>query len=478
VFLVVCSTRFSRTISPQRLAEGGALAVLLVAMSVLVFIGGRWEYPYLIFPLLVWAALRFGQVGATVGILVVAGIATWGTVSGSVPTRGASATEAVQILQALIAVVAVGVFVIAATIDEREQAMGERAAALDELSERNEMHEMLLNALGDFGEGFIIGDGVRLVHVNAAFCDMIGYSQDELSKLPSIFDLLAPEDRSEIAERLKNRLAGDRVQEHYETTLIRKDGQRIRCQIAAKLVHTRDGPRVISLVHDISERAQVEAFRQNFLAYAAHELRGPITVIAGYAEVLEHARAQYSDQVAEIVEALRANAETMRARLDTVLEVTRLEHGDVPLQPESVDVRKEVSTVLRDLAPPEGKNVELRIAAGTTAYVDRSALHQIVGNLITNAYRYGGDRVAVAGGSRDGETHVEVSDDGTGVPPDLVQQVFEPFVRDRSARRSEGSGLGLSIVRALARASRGDVEYVPGEDGARFRVRLPGSQPS
>ena len=104
------------------LLEVAALAIILVGTAWLVFFGGRWTYPHLLFPLLVWAALRFGQRGATAAIVVASGIAIAGTLNGSVPIGGASLVESVQILQLLMGLVAVTTFVLAATISERDEA--------------------------------------------------------------------------------------------------------------------------------------------------------------------------------------------------------------------------------------------------------------------------------------------------------------------------------------------------------------------
>src|SRR5207247_8286173 len=80
-----------------------------------------WQYPYVLFPLLVWAALRFGQRGAVTAVFIVAALGVWGTINGSVVIEGASTTETVQVLQALVAVVAVAVMIMAAAVEEQRR---------------------------------------------------------------------------------------------------------------------------------------------------------------------------------------------------------------------------------------------------------------------------------------------------------------------------------------------------------------------
>ena len=458
---------------PDRHVEGIVLTALLVGASAAVFIGGSWRYPYVIFPLLIWAALRFRQVGATTAIAIVGGIATWGTADGAVPIGGASATQAVQILQGLIAIVGIGTFVTAATIEERDEAEQDRSRALAQLHERNAMYETLLHAVSDLGEGFVVTDAGRLVFANAAYCEMTGYTYDELLDLPSLVELTAPEDRDEIAARLRDRLAGGRVVDHYETALIRKDGQRVECEVAVEMAQTDEGPRIVSVVRDVTERKKVESFRANFVSYAAHELRSPIAIIGGFVDVLKRTEEREPEETQALLDRISANVATMRSRIENMLALTRIERREVRLGPERVDIDAFLSTVSETLPPPEGKSLEVVGAPGLTAWVDRSALEQIVSNLVTNAYNYGGARVKLTARSTEPGTTVEVSDDGSGIAPKDAERIFEPFVRTASAGKAEGAGLGLAIVKALAEASGGGIAYRMTDGWSTFSVTLP-----
>lgn len=454
---------------PGRLPELVVMLVLLCVTASAIFIGGNWQYPYVIFPLLVWAALRFGPLGATAAIFIVGSIATWGTVHGAVPIGGATATQSVQILQGLIAVVGLGTFVIAATIAERDAAESQRADALDELHDRNVMYETVLQAVSDLGEGFVVTDAGRLVFANPAYCEMTGYTLEELRALPSLLELTAPEDREEVVNRLRERLSGSEVQDHYEASLIRKDGQRVACEVAVKLVRTDEGAQIISIVRDVTDRKQMENFRENFVSYVAHEMRTPITIILGFSDLLKRARTLDDDQLEDVVERLGTNSATMKERLDTILRLAGVEQGSTEVFTEKIDLEHFLTDVTAEIPRPEGKTLVID-ADGAVARLDTRGLQQIVANLVTNAYRYGGDNVLVEARRRDDTVTIEVSDDGPGVPPALVDRVFEPFVR--AGETSEGAGLGLSVVKALARAGGGDVVYEARPQRAVFRVTL------
>ena len=134
VLLVLYASRHIRP-TPLRVVEGLGLLAAVAAVSAIVFLAGAWRYPYLIFPLLLWAALSFRQVGAASASFLVGAIGTWGAVEGQIPLGGDTATERVQLAQALFAVVVVSILVVAATLAEREagrDALAKTAARLRE----------------------------------------------------------------------------------------------------------------------------------------------------------------------------------------------------------------------------------------------------------------------------------------------------------------------------------------------------------
>ena len=108
-----------------RAAEALVLSSLLAGVCGLVFFAGAWRYPYLIFPLLLWAVLRFRQIGAATSSFLVGVMATSGTMAGTVPIAHTSPTERVQIIQALVGLVSISLLVLGATLAERETAVAE-----------------------------------------------------------------------------------------------------------------------------------------------------------------------------------------------------------------------------------------------------------------------------------------------------------------------------------------------------------------
>lgn len=130
-----------------RWLEGAILVALLVGTSSIVFLGGSWRYPHVLVPLLVWATLRFKDVGAATAVLIIGVIGTIGTVDGAVPIGGATPTQSVQILQALIAVVGVSMFMIAAALLELEGAQADEREAIEQLRAMDEVKNTFMSAV-------------------------------------------------------------------------------------------------------------------------------------------------------------------------------------------------------------------------------------------------------------------------------------------------------------------------------------------
>jgi signal transduction histidine kinase len=114
------------------------------------------------------------------------------------------------------------------------------------------------------------------------------------------------------------------------------------------------------------------------------------------------------------------------------------------------------------------------VPPGLVVLADRSHLERVLVNLLVNAWRYGGPTVRVAAEPVGDRVQVVVTDDGEGVPSEVVAHLFEPFRRGPQ-RHPEASGLGLAIVERLVRAMGGSIRYEPGDPGATFTVTLDGA---
>ena len=204
--------------------------------------------------------------------------------------------------------------------------------------------------------------------------------------------------------------------------------------------------------------------KNEFVSMVSHELRTPLTSIAGFTDSLrENWQSFPPAEIDEFLAIMRRETEHLANLVEDILVIPRLEAGQLRLQPQELDLAKEVFEVA-DLVFPAGTDHAVNIPPQTWVVADPVRLRQILRNLLENARKYGGDQVLV-----DGEDHspgrytVIVSDNGPGVSRDDRNRIFEHFeqVTKGDARLEQGVGLGLPIARKLSRAMGGDLWYEP-----------------
>lgn len=214
----------------------------------------------------------------------------------------------------------------------------------------------------------------------------------------------------------------------------------------------------------------------NFVALAAHELRTPVTTIHGFVQTLNHLGARLTEeQKEELRAALEQQTRRMAALVEQLLDLSRLDAEAVVVRPQPVDVRARLAEVVAIAAGARRAEVELDVPEPSRATIDPDIFDHIVGNLVTNALRYGRAPIRVTAQANNGTLRVAVQDDGDGVAPEIEATLFERFIRAGVAKdRVAGTGLGLAIAQAYARAHEGELRYERGEPrGARFVVELP-----
>jgi two-component system sensor histidine kinase BaeS len=229
--------------------------------------------------------------------------------------------------------------------------------------------------------------------------------------------------------------------------------------------------------------AQLEDSRGSqraFLLSISHDLRTPLTSIRGYAEALADGTLDDADPEARKRAATVIGGEARRLErlVGDLLDLSRLDSRQFSLNPRQCDAAHVVGEAALAFAPQARElGLELRVLAGdpAPAFVDPDRLGQIVANLVENALKYATSIVEVSTDRRPGELAVVVIDDGPGIPPDDLANVFTRLYTVRATPgRAVGTGLGLAIVQELAGAMGGRaVADVPPSGGARITVWLP-----
>jgi PAS domain S-box-containing protein len=453
---------------PAHLLEGAGLLVAIVAVSAIVFLAGAWRYPYLIFPFLLWAAIRFRQVGAAASAFIVGAIGTWGAVDGSFPLSAETATERVQLAQASFAVVVVSLLVVGATLAEREAATRALAQTASRLTEAQELAH--------------IGSWVWDVRK-----DVVTWS-DELYRIfgveqgsgPLTYEtylgLVHPDDRG-FTEELVRQAAVDGKPFAMEYRIVRPGGdERIVLGQGRVVLQGGEAVRMLGTAQDVTEQRQVERLREDILASVSHELRTPLTSVLGFALTLQKhhvtlTRETIDQTLAELVQAARR----LERLLSDLLDVEQLRRGLVALRREQLDVGELVGRVVAECSLDD-REVVIECEP-VVAEIDRAKVERIVENLVVNAHKHtptnGAIEVRLTARGRD--LLLVVEDQGPGIPDEYKEVVFESFNRGPNIlATTPGAGIGLTIVERFAAVHGGRcwIEDRAG-GGASFHVLLP-----
>ena len=225
----------------------------------------------------------------------------------------------------------------------------------------------------------------------------------------------------------------------------------------------------------IEALSAAQARERRFTADVAHELRTPLTGLVGEASLLAEHLEQLPPESRRPAELLISDVGRLRALVEELMEISRLDAGVESVRAEPVDLGLLAAAIVR------ARSWEDRVRLDTEEVVitsDPRRLERIVANLVGNALEHGGGDVAVRIGRDGSEAFVEIADQGPGIPPEHLPHLFERFYKADAARSGSGTGLGLAIAQENARLLGGRIE-VQSEPGkaTRFTLRLPVAEP-
>lgn len=213
--------------------------------------------------------------------------------------------------------------------------------------------------------------------------------------------------------------------------------------------------------------------KDQLIATVSHELRTPLTAVRGLADELRlNGDAFDAEERTQLLEVIAAESGEMSDLIEDLLVAARSHDGTLPVFPERIDLSLLSRSVVDHLVVPETHAVSVH-DVDSVAFGDPVRVRQVVRNLVTNAFRYGGSKVTLSFGTTGEHAFVDVHDDGDGIEPDDRSAVFEPYGRARTGRRVASSiGLGLAVSRRLARLMGGDLTLEDTE-GCTFRLTVP-----
>lgn len=266
-------------------------------------------------------------------------------------------------------------------------------------------------------------------------------------------------------------------------TFTTRAGTRIPVEVTSTpiIVAGRSTGAVVAF-QDISERLRTEAMRDDFVAFASHELRNPLTSLKGFSRWLfERARThpdRFDADTTEAIETLIDEAGRMESIIDLFLDLARLETNRMAFDLEPVN--------LRHILADECERLRIRYPHAVcesdldrtvaVAHSDEHRLRQVIGNLLDNAAKYSGEKpsIRVVASEEPGVVSIRIRDNGPGIPIEDQPYVFERYYRGRAgASRQQGLGVGLFVTKQIVDRLGGTLTFTSSSNGTEFVLRLP-----
>ena len=508
---------------PGQLNSGHRLEIavlLLLHLLVVMVVFGGWfpgsvkTYPlaYLSLPFLLWAALKFDSRIVTSAIVLMAGVAVWGTKHGYGPWVQASPNVALILLITFVGTSSLMTLVVSAVTSERRRAQADKSKLGSEVEiYRRRIEELVAHVPGVVWEAWGKPDAAsqRIDFVSSHVEKMLGYSRQEWLSTPNFWlTIVHPEDKERAAREAAAIFASGKGGTNRFRWL-HKDGREVWVEAQSVVVCDETGPLGMrGVTMDITAAVQAEIERgelleresqareeaeeasrlkEEFLATVSHELRTPLNAVVGWSRLVRSGQLD-KEGTAHALEVIERNASAQRQIIEDLLDVSRIITGKLRINTQRVDLLLVIHAAIDAVRPAaEAKEIDLRMhfeAPDTIVRADVERLQQILWNLLANAVKFTPQRGTVDLYLRQHGSlaEIRIEDSGPGIPAEFLPRIFERFSQadGSSTRKHGGLGLGLAIVRHLVELHGGTVSAANRDEngGAVLIVALPVLEPT
>jgi len=263
----------------------------------------------------------------------------------------------------------------------------------------------------------------------------------------------------------------------------RRDGTEFPIEVRLNPIRSRDSLLVLSVIVDSSERVRMDRLKDEFVSTVSHELRTPLTSISGSLGLLiGGAAGKLPEPAVRLISIARTNSQRLVRLINDILDIEKLESGQVVFNFKRLDARSLVEQVIEaSRGYADGFGIRARLAPVPTAsdvYADPDRLAQVITNLLSNAVKFSPPRgeVSIAIEKHENIVRISVRDRGPGIPLEFRPRIFEKFAQADAtdARQKSGTGLGLSIVKQIIERLGGEAGFADAAGGGTvFYVDLP-----
>jgi PAS domain S-box-containing protein len=298
--------------------------------------------------------------------------------------------------------------------------------------------------------------------VNDFTLELTGWRRDEVMG-NDWFERFVPQEES-ITALFHEQIARGAVPMHHEHDIVTRSGERRRIRFDSTILRD-DGGVVIgtaSIGQDVTEQARAAQLKSELIAMASHELRTPLTAMRGAIELMRAGGDGQSERDRMLVGMASRNVERLDRLVGDLLDVERIETGTEVLRPRFVAVDQLFERAAElTRARMEQASLTLTMSSDPVElWVDAERMQQVVVNLVGNAANFApaGSTITMTARDDGDAVCIAVRDEGRGIPADMLESIFEPFVKvDGGETKQRGAGLGLFLCRAIVRQHGGEI---------------------
>jgi PAS domain S-box-containing protein len=478
--ILVWSSRERRHLGRGFAEPALMLTGILAVAAAVFFVPPRYPVAYMVYPFLIWAAIRLGPAYTTTASLLANAIAVAGTLSARGPFAGAGPEHGLVLVQVFVAVGATTALILGA-VAAQSRGAHDRA----EVSEQRLRMTMAATRVGVWDWNIATGElqwseGLEPLH---------GLPQGGFTGTYEAYrKTIHPDDLSRVEDLIRKSVE---TREPYEAEfrLLGPDGV-VRWTSARGIV-LDDGygraARMMGVGIDVTQQKQLEEELRNqhrrkdeFLAMLGHELRNPLAAIVHAVDLLSSEDPAERERARRVVQRQTRNLSRL---VDDLLDVSRITRGQITLEKKRVEIHDVVSAgvdVWRHLIAQKRQRLSVDLGHGDLWIEgDPTRLGQVMANLVHNASKFTPEEgsIHIAASAENSTVVLVVRDNGEGMPPDVLAHAFELFVQGSNSldRQQGGLGLGLTLVQSLVEMHGGTVEARSAGPrlGTEVLVRLP-----